>query len=674
MARLKRITKRIGIFAAKFCEIFRLALASSFVILFAIAADKGKAEITSHPLEPLTESEITKAVTIVNLSGKVPLESLFPNVSLNEPPKEEVLKFKSGNTFRREAFVIVFDRGHSKTFEVIVDLNASKILSWKEKLGVQPLITTEELNLVPQIVRQDLKWQKSMILRGIKNFESVMIDPWAPGTLGKNESPKIRWIRALSYMKENFKNGYARPIEGVVAIVNMNTKKVEQVLDFGKHPLPTETGDLDEKSIGQQRMAPKPLKILQPEGPSYTVNGHEVHWQKWNFRFSMQPRESLILYNVTYDDNGKSRPILYRASLGEMVVPYGDTDKNWTFRNAFDEGEYGIGRLADVMEQNNDAPENATFFDATFADDFGKPFTTHRAVALYERDGGLLWRHFEFYSNSNDARRGRELVLSTIVTVGNYDYGFDWIFRQDGSLELQAKLTGIMLAKGVDLKSMDEIRKNHDSHSWHLVAPYVAAPHHQHFFNFRIDMDVDGQDNSVSELNVKSLAPGPKNEAANAFTIEEKTFHKEKEARRDLNMRTSRKWIVNSNQKNSLGQNTGFVLVPGENSIPYINSKSMVRKRAGFIDHHFWVTPFVQSEMHAADEYPNQSTGAQGLSVWTEKNRSIENRDVVLWYTFGVTHIPRPEEWPVMSVTTAGFKLLPAAFFSKNPALDVPKN
>ena len=84
-----------------------------------------------------------------------------------------------------------------------------------------------------------------------------------------------------------------------------------------------------------------------------------------------------------------------------------------------------------------------------YADDPGKPVTVPRAVAIYERDGGVLWKHFEYYSDSNDSRRARELVVFSLVTVGNYDYGFNWIFRQDGTLEMQAVLTGIMLTQGV---------------------------------------------------------------------------------------------------------------------------------------------------------------------------------------------------------------------------------
>ena len=89
--------------------------------------------------------------------------------------------------------------------------------------------------------------------------------------------------------------------------------------------------------------------------------------------------------------------------------------------------------------------------------------------------------------------------------------------------------------------------------------------------------------------------------------------------------------------------------------------------------HAFWATQENDDEMHAAGEYPNQRSTSDGLPVWTEQNRSLENQDVVIWYTFAVTHAPRPEEWPVMAVYKNGFKLIPVGFFDRNPALDVPK-
>jgi len=158
------------------------------------------------------------------------------------------------------------------------------------------------------------------------------------------------------------------------------------------------------------------------------------------------------------------------------------------------------------------------------------------------------------------------------------------------------------------------------------------------------------------------------------MVMKETPFATEAVAQRNLNLPTARTWaIVNPSATNALGSHTGYILVPGVNSIPYVYPTSQVRQRAGFINHHLWVTRYHDGEMYAAGVYPNQSLGGAGLQKWAADNEPIANQDVVVWYTMGVTHIPRPEEWPVMPVTHVGFKLIPVGFFARNPALDVPK-
>ena len=338
----------------------------------------------------------------------------------------------------------------------------------------------------------------------------------------------------------------------------------------------------------------------------------------------------------------------------------------------FDEGEVGLGWLTVSQEPLTDCPPQTVFVDAVLADEFAKPHTVPRAIALYERDGGILWKHEDYDSHTNESRRARELVLSSIATIGNYDYGFNWVFHQDGTLEMEVLLTGIMEPKGVAATKIHD----HDvpSHE-HLVAPNVAAVHHQHFLSFRLDLDVDGAaGNTVIEMNTEALPQSQTNPYGREFVMSETIFATEKDAIRQLNLASNRIWkVVNSAIRNALGGPVGYALLPGENSVPFNSLDSWVRKRAGFTSAPFWVTPYDPFEMHAAGEFPNQSPGGEGLPKWTAANRSIQNQDVVLWYTMGITHIPRPEEWPVMPVHRAGFRLVPVGFFARNPALDVPK-
>ena len=633
------------------------------------------AAVNEHPLDPLSKEELAAAVEVLRSTGRATDASRFPLIHLHEPAKQEILRYQPESPLRREAFAVVYERARNQTFEAVIDLTARKVRSWKEIPGVQPNFMVEDYALLQEIVRADPNWQKAMLKRGVKDFDKVQLDPWSAGHFGFPEETGIRVFRAVATYRGESKNPWARPIEGLVAYVDMNAKKVFKLVDSGVTPVAKATGEYDARAVGRMREAPRPLEIRQPQGASFTVRGNEVRWQKWRFRLGMHPREGLVLYTVGYDDGGRLRPLLYRASLSEMVVPYGDPGPAWFFRNAFDEGEYGIGMMVGSLEPKTDTPENASFFDSHMADDSGKPIEIARAFALYERDGGLLWKHNDsFETKQNESRRARQLVVSWIATVGNYEYGFNWIFHQDGALEMDALLTGIMQTKGVSAAKTSSMASLDHTHG-HLVAEHVAAVHHQHFFNFRLDLDVDGHSgNTVVERDTEALPPGPRNPYGNAFVMKESPLRIEREAQRQCSLAANRRWrVINSAVTNALGEPVGYMLVPGENSVPYADPGSSVRKRAGFVSAHVWVTPYDPGEKYAAGDYIYQSAGGEGLPKWTGANRSIENQDVVVWYTMGVTHTPRPEEWPVMPVHHAGFKLIPSGFFVRNPALDVPK-
>ena len=631
-----------------------------------------------HPLDPLTAAEIETAAKVLTAAPQFPAEAQFATIVLKEPPKSDVLSYTPGTPIARQAFAVILDRKRNRAFEAVVDVKAPRVVSWNEVKGVQPVVLEHEYDVLVDIVKKDPRWQAAMRKRGINDFEKVQIDNWAVGQVAP-QYQKQRLLRALSYFKGESTNFYGRPIEGVVVLVDMNTGKVVEFIDSGVVPLPPPSQELDEKSTGV-RAAPKALIINQPDGASFTITGQEIRWQKWRFRYTMHPREGLVLQTVGYEDEGRVRSILYRAGLSEMVVPYGDTDQNWRWRSAFDVGEYGMGRLASSIEPKTDAPPNATLIDVTYAGDDGKPYVLPRAVGIYERDGGLLWKHYESYSQTNESRRARELVIFFIATIGNYDYAINWIFHQDGVLELDVALTGIMLPKGVsDAKAGGHgagVTSGPSTRlgAGHLVSANVVAPHHQHFFNFRLDFDVDGQNNSVHEMNTRALAAGPGNPALNGMVMEETELGTEAVAQRQMNMPSARVWaIVNPSAQNALGYHTSYILVPGVNATPYVAPASQVRQRAGFINHHFWATRYRADEMYAAGAYPNQSLGGGGLPRWVANNEPLSNQDVVVWYTMGITHIPRPEEWPVMPVLHVGFKMIPGGFFSRNPALDVPR-
>jgi len=609
----------------------------------------------AHPLTPLSAAEIRAAARIFRDSGRMSGTSRFSLLTLDEPPKDAV---RQNLPVSRRAFAVIYDRMSDKTSEAIADLTAGKLASWKEIPGAEPPVDGADSEIAGRIARADSRWVQALRARGISDPESVVTVAWPAGYFALPFDTPGRIVRVTPYYAAG-RNYDAHPVEGIAVHVNLTTGKVLNFVDIDRNaPVSRENADLGPADTMPHRAPPAPLEIRQPNA-GFQIEDGEVRWQKWRFRYALHPRTGLVLYTAGYEDGGKVRPILYRASLSEMAVPYGDPSGAWFFRNTFDAGELGLGVLATGMRPGVDCPQNCAVYDAVVAMETGDPRTIRGAVALYERDTRVAWKH------GDDARRARDLVLAYSSQAGNYDYGFEWIFHQDGALEARVLLTGVMSVKGVAVGA-------HEA-TGHLVAKNLAAVHHQHFFNFRLDMDVDGVANRLIEMNSAPVPAGPRNPYGGAFTMQETTLASEKQAQRQLNMATGRKWIVvNPAVRNALGQPVGFALLPGENATPLLLPESWVRKRAGFLESQVWATPYSASENYAAGDYPYQSTAVDGLAKWTAADRPIDNRDLVLWYTMGITHNPRPEDWPVMPVHEAGFKLVPWGFFARNPALDLP--
>jgi primary-amine oxidase len=287
------------------------------------------------------------------------------------------------------------------------------------------------------------------------------------------------------------------------------------------------------------------------------------------------------------------------------------------------------------------------------------------AICIHEEDTGILWKHTDFRTGEGEVRRGRRLVISSIASIGNYDYGFFWYLHQDGRISSEVKATGIVSTRAV--------RDGADSPYGKLVAPSLDAPHHQHIFCVRLDLDVDGANNTVYEVHCETVPRGPDNPHGNAWVTVSTPLRSESEAKRVIDPLSSRSWIIANPQRlNQVGQPTGFRLIPGENALPFVAPDSVLRRRAGFVEYHLWVTPYRPEERYPAGAYPYQHRGGAGLPEWTTANRRIENADVVVWYTMNHTHVPRPEDWPVMPVAAVGFELKPTGFFDRNPTLDIP--
>jgi primary-amine oxidase len=618
-----------------------------------------------HPLEPLEEEEVRTASRILREAGKLDGRRIICSINLREPTHEELREFAGGKPLSREAFVPVLDRDTGEAFEAVVSLTDGRVVSWEHVPGVQPGMTITELGEAVQAIKDNPDYQAALARRGVTDMNLVQIDCWPNGNFGFEEDSTRRLARGLSWVRRfPGDNAYARPIEGVVAIIDLNRVEVVRVEDYGVLPLPPEDANYSAALVPNQRTDIKPLEIHQPQGPSFEVEGHQVRWQKWQIRFGFTHREGLVLYDVGYRDGDRLRSILRRASLSEMVVPYNDPSPMHNRKNAFDAGEYGVGMCTNSLELGCDCLGEIRYFDGILALCDGEPWRLKNAICLHEEDYGILWKHVD-RDTGPEVRRSRRLVLSSIATVGNYEYGFFWYFYQDGAIEYEVKLTGVLSVGGIE----EGQGRPHGT----VVAPGVYAPIHQHFFNVRLDFALDEGGNSVYEVNTEAVPGADGNVFGNAAVAKPTLLARESQAKRRVSPGTARYWrIVNPNSLNRMGQPVSYKLMPMENCLPFNLAGSSLIKRAGFTTNHLWVTRYDPREMHAAGQYPNQHPGGDGLPRWTEADRPIENTDVVVWYTLGHNHVPRPEDWPVMPTYYVGFKLLPVGFFNANPALDVP--
>ena len=645
-------------------------------------------QATENPLTPLTRAEIRKTHEIVtayftNPANQLPNDKLrIPILVLKEPAKAALLDGR-GSALPREASVEIFHYPSNRLWAATVDLKTPALKSLVLKsTGTQPAVTADEFVAADKLVHAFEPWKLAMAQRGV-DPALVYVDVWAPGDVELPAATEAalpfgkqtRLLQALAFWRNGNPNKmnddmphnpYGRAIEGVVVTLDMNTLKVVHMTNTLVRPVSNESGN-----AFTRRTDLKPLKVSQPLGASFGVNGRQVNWQKWNFFIYLHPREGLVLSDVRY---GESRRIAHRMSLSDIYVPYGVGDKNWTWRSAFDVGEYNLGTYAQTLEVNADVPENTYFFDAVFASDSGisagNPNGTvgyPATIGLYERHGGVLWSRTDPTTYARDTRHARELVATWNAWIGNYIYAFDWIFKMDGTIEIKTHLTGTTLNRGAQ-DGLEETGAPVVSISPNGAR--VAAPNHQHFFNFRLDLDVDGVQNRVVEENVVHIVqPGFDNVFdATATRLSAEGFH-------DFNVSTNRSWSIESaTALNALGKPTAYEIESTGYTPPLSAESYAPLQRALFANHQLWVTRYQEGERYATGDYPNQGPLGEGLPKFISPAEPLgAGDDVVVWYTTGFTHIPRPEDYPVMPTGSISFKISPNGFFSSNPALDAPK-
>jgi len=622
------------------------------------------AEVSArHPLAPLTVEEAGAAARLaLAATGE---GARLVSVALAEPDKSVVLSW-DGTPLPRKALAVTYARPAGLTWMTTIDLSAGTVTTRVPVPGAQPSIMIDEWMANAEGVKADPSFQAACAKRGVTDMTKVQIDPWPASHFGLDiDKGGRRLARAVAYVLDGpGGNPYAKPIENLVAIWDRDQGAMVELQDGEVIPVPQAPGRYDAASYPRPRTTAQ-LDILQPNGAGFTVRDGLLRWGPWQMRLSMHPIEGLVIHEVYYLDGERARPILYRASMAEMVVPYGSTSLNHWWKNAFDAGDVGLGKMANSLELGCDCLGEITYLDSVAIDEDGNATAHKNTICLHEEDYGILWKHADMLNGTSEVRRSRRMVASSIATVGNYEYGFFWYFYLDGTIQAEVKLTGIIQTQAV--------RPGERVAYASPVTPELAGPHHQHMFGFRLDVCLDGPGNSVYEVDAVPVPSGADNPYGNAFTSLVTLLETESQAQRLADSARSRYWkIVNPGSLNACGEPVAYKLVPSHAGAPLLaQPDAAITARANFATKHLWVTPFDAEERRPAGDFPNQHPGGAGLPAWTAADRPVVNTDIVLWHTVGVTHFCRPEDFPVMPVEYAGFTLKPFGFFDVNPAIDL---
>ncbi|PKP73032.1 MAG: tyramine oxidase [Alphaproteobacteria bacterium HGW-Alphaproteobacteria-6] len=640
----------------------------------------------AHPLESLNAEEYQQINRILREAGTATEATLFPLIELAEAPKAEVLAWRAADPATRTApdrKAMVQYVAAEGFREALVNITAGSVESDVAIEGSgQPMILFAEFLGALEGVLGDPQMIEGLAKRGLTPDQAFCL-PLTAGNFFTGEYGDARLMKVPCYVVPSGSNFYARPIEGLFALFDVGAGKVLKVIDTGVVALAEDAWGYTEAEVAERaalRPAMNPVTLSQPGGANYTVEGSHVEWDIWRFDYRIDKRPGLVLSNLDVKDGDAWRSVIYQTHLSEVFVPYMDPTEGWYWRTYMDSGEYGFGLFLSPLRAGVDCPAHATFLPAMIADDNGNPLEIPDAICIFERSiGDPAWRHFEVFAQTPDAavpaegRPETELVIRTASEVGNYDYLIDYRLHQHGEMHIMIGATGLDAVKGVASTSLADPTAAEDTRYGTLIAPNLVAANHDHYFNFRVDFDIDQPVNQFSTIDIVPAEVAADAPRRSMWTRRNTVAKTELDGRFRLDPYTPRMALVsNPAREGYLGHAPGWMIDTGDVAYgPYDFQNDPPFKRNGYVEYSNWTTVHDPEQRYAGGKYALQGDGSDTLAEWVKVDRPLEGQDVVAWFTAGFHHIPRMEDWPVMSTEWKSVHIQPFNFFAFNPALTI---
>lgn len=635
----------------------------------------------AHPLDGFSGPEYKTINDILRSSDLANDATLYPLVELLEPPKADVLAWSEGDSLDRRAMVHMSNKDGDGFIEAVVNLTTGEVESSDPVTGQPMVLFTEFANAMGAALGHP-DMIAGLARRGLTP-DQVFCLPLTAGNFFTEEYDGTRLMKVPCYVTPEGSNYYAKPIEGIYGVVDLQTGTALRVIDEGDIAVPEdEWGYTSAELEARTALRPKmnPATLSQEGGANFTFEDGALEWDMWRMRLRIDKRPGPVLSNIDVKDGDEWRTLLYQAHLSEVYVPYMDPDEGLYWRTYMDSGEYGFGLFMTPLVPGVDCPAYAAFLPAMIAGDDGAALEIPDAICIFERNiGDPAWRHFEIFSQGPDTfvpaegRPATELVVRTASQVGNYDYLIDYRFQQNGQMEIKIGATGLDGVKGVAATSMDDPTAAADTKYGTLIAPNLVATNHDHYFNFRLDFDVDQPKNNFMTMDIVAADVADDSPRRSMWKVERNMPETELDAIYQVSAFKPRYFMLqNPDRKGTLGHKPGYMIHHGSvayGPFDFENDPPMIRN--AYIENSVWNTVHNPEERYAGGKFALQSDGSDTLAQWVKEDAPLQGQDIVTWFTAGFHHVPRMEDWPVMSTEWKTVHIMPHNFFPMNPAITI---